>query len=87
MNTPLEELFEIDLNQTEVQENLTELMIEFQLFKHENVQGLDDFYGQALENLLEVTPKLRILHPIGGHFYFPAENGVSYPTNVRPPSI
>jgi hypothetical protein len=78
MQVSLEQFLHLDLEQQDVYENLTELLAEFQLFQHESadLDELKDIYGEALTNLLKVTPNLHVLHPVGGHFYFPA-SGVS----------
>jgi hypothetical protein len=79
MQISIEQFLHLDLEQTGVYENLTELLAEYQLFEHGNstLDELKEVYGDALSNLLEVTPNLHVLHPVGGHFYFPS-NGVCF---------
>jgi hypothetical protein len=78
MQISLEQFLNMNLEESEIYENLTELLAEFQLFQHGGLEldGLKETYGDALSNLLKTAPNLNILHPVGGHFYFP-ENGVS----------
>lgn len=68
-----------DFGETELMENLTELAIQFDLYKNaeKSKSELNDFYSNGISNLKHFAPNLKILHPIGGHFYFP-ENGVSF---------
>jgi hypothetical protein len=73
----IEQFLDQNLTDTNQQENLTELAIEFKLYKFagQNVEELNESYGKALDNILDVVPNLKILHPIGGHFYL--INGVN----------
>ncbi|KAI6190891.1 hypothetical protein M3Y97_00168100 [Aphelenchoides bicaudatus] len=78
MEISIEQFLHINLEESETYENLTELLAEFQLFQHGelNLDGLKEVYGDALENLLHLAPNLKILHPVGGHFYFPSNGTI-----------
>lgn len=78
LNISLEQFIELDLENVEIMDNLTELALEFRLHEHANESDAQimALYSKALENLMKVAPNLKILHPIGGHLYFP-DNAVS----------
>jgi uncharacterized protein YabN with tetrapyrrole methylase and pyrophosphatase domain len=68
---------DIDFENVELMENLTELAVEFKLYDHANLSTseLTEIYEKAFKNLIKIAPSLTILHPSGGHFFFP-DNGV-----------
>ncbi|KAI6216630.1 hypothetical protein M3Y99_01809700 [Aphelenchoides fujianensis] len=69
----LEEFAERDLSEATHQPVLHELSLDFQLREYagQPEDELNAKYGRAFDTLLRIAPNLRIVHPIGGHFFFP----------------
>jgi uncharacterized protein YabN with tetrapyrrole methylase and pyrophosphatase domain len=76
----------VDFENVKLIQNLTKLDIEFKLYEHVEISTseLTNIYEKAFDNLMRMAPSLTILHPTGGHFFFP-NNGVSifvYKVNI-----